>query len=312
MYFFSYKELQKLPKYGKIISQVKTLYKKRGILIKKIKIERSNNMSMKLSTDKRYLVLENQKLVHYLVQRIGVTPDYIEYEDLISIGTIGLIKAAITFDESKNSKFSTYASKCINNEIFIHYRKTKKCAKEISLNKTIGYDGDGKELILENIIEEPKSDFIENIIIEEKFIKLIETILNYLKGKKRIIMLYQIGNAKQEEIAKKLNISQSYVSRIEKGTAQQIKEMIKKKIQYKKTFSMEIIEDKYNIHISTKEIDNCSKIITKVIQNIKNTINIKINYSKKRITIQVPAHPESFYFIAQIIEEIEKTHKINI
>ena len=82
-------------------------------------------MSMKLSSDKEHLVLDNQKLVHYLVQKLGVTPNSSNYEDLVSIGTIGLVKAAITFNTSKNISFATYASRCINNEIFMYYKKIK-------------------------------------------------------------------------------------------------------------------------------------------------------------------------------------------
>ena len=138
-------------------------------------------MSMKLSSEKKQFVLENQRLVHYLVQKMGVLPNSSEYEDITSIGTIGLIKAAITFDSSKKINFSTYASKCINNEIFMYYRKTKKYANEVPIDKPIGKDMEGNELTLEDIIEHPKSNFDEEIVNKEAFVQVVNIILNYLK-----------------------------------------------------------------------------------------------------------------------------------
>ena len=116
---------------------------------------------MKLSSEKEHLVLDNQRLVHYLVQKLGVTPNSSEYEDIVSIGTLGLVKAAITFDSSKKITFATYASRCINNEIFMHYRKANKYANDISINEPIGNDGEGKELTLGDTIAHSESDFLK-------------------------------------------------------------------------------------------------------------------------------------------------------
>ena len=85
----------------------------------------------KLSNEQERLVLDNMKLVYNVVKKMGIMQNSIDYEDIISIGTIGLIKSAITFNSLKGYAFSTYATKCIKNEIFFSFRKTKKCVKEI-------------------------------------------------------------------------------------------------------------------------------------------------------------------------------------
>lgn len=265
-------------------------------------------MSMKLSSDKEHLVLDNQRLVHYLVQKLGVTQISSDYEDVVSIGTIGLIKAAITFDTSKNITFATYASRCINNEIFMHYRKDNKYANDISMDKPIGDDGEGKELTLVDTIADPDSNFVEKIVDKEEFIKVVGTVLNCLEGKHRITLLYLIADISQKETAKKLNISQSYVSRIKAKATQKVQKIENQQVHYKEVFSMGIVGDEYKISFSSKEISKFNKIFATLLQNLTSVDklpNFKVNCNKERIIIQIPAHPESFAFIAQIIQEID-------
>ncbi len=265
-------------------------------------------MSMKLSSEKEHLVLENQRLVHYLVQKLGVTPNSLEYEDIVSIGTIGLVKAAITFDSSKKIKFSSYASRCINNEIFMYYRKANKYANDISIDESIGDDGEGKVLTLGDTIEHPESNFVEKIVNKEAFIKLISIVLNYLENRNRIVMLYRMGNISQIDIAEMLQISRSYVSRIESKATLKIREVANQQVHYKEVFSMAIIGDEYRISFSSKDISNFNKIFATLLQNLTSTENLpdfKVNCNRERIVVQIPAHPESFSFIAQIIQEID-------
>lgn len=263
---------------------------------------------MKLSSEKQYLVLDNQRLVHYLVRRQGIFPNSLEYEDFVSIGTIGLIKAAITFDPSKNITFASYASRCINNEIFIYYKKANKYAKDISMEEPIGEDGEGNVLILEKTLEDPKSNFVEKMVNKEAYINIVNIALNYLKGKYRIVFLYRMGNALQHEIADKLNISRSYVSILETKAIREIKKVASQQLYYKEFFSMAIVEDEYRISFSSKDISNFNKIFAQVLENltsIEKLPDFKINCNNERIIIQVPADPESFYFIAEIIREID-------
>lgn len=265
-------------------------------------------MSMKLSSEIENLVLENQGLVRYLVHRLGVTQKSPEYEDIISIGTLGLVKAAITFDSSKNIAFATYASKCINNEIFMNYRKAKRYANEISIDEVIGNDGEGKELILKDTIEHPDSNFVEQIVNKEDVIRLVSIILNCLNGKSRLAMLYQMGGVIQSDISERLKISQSYVSRLIKKNVQKILKAANNQTHYKEVFSMEIIGDEYRISFSSKDISKFNKIFAKLLQNLKYTKDLpdfNVNCNEERVVVQLPAHPESFSFIAQIIQEID-------
>lgn len=265
-------------------------------------------MSMKLSSEKEHLVLENQRLVHYLVQKLGVTPNSLEYKDIVSIGTIGLVKAAITFDSSKKIKFSSYASRCINNEIFQYYRKANKYANDISIYESIGGDGKGNVLTLGDTIKHPESNFVEKIVNKEAFIKLISIVLNYLENRNRIVMLYRIGNISQIDIAEMLQISRSYVSKIESKAILKIREVTNQQVHYKEVFSMAIIGDEYRISFSAKDISKFNKIFATLLQNLTSTENLpdfKVNCNRERIVVQIPAHPESFSFIAQIIQEID-------
>lgn len=266
-------------------------------------------MGMKLSSEKEHLVLENQRLIHYLVKKLGITSKSSEYEDIISIGNIGLIKAAITFDESKKITFATYASRCINNEIFMYYRKAGKYANDISLDETIGDDGEGKELTLGETIEHSESDFVERIVHKEAFIKLVSIILNKLKGKERLVILYRIGEVSQAGIAERLNITQSYVSRVLKKAISEIRTIANNNVSYKEVFSMDIVGDEYRISFASKDISNFKKIFATFLQNLADTeslYNIRINCNKERIIIQTLADPKSFSFIAEIIQEIDE------
>ncbi len=227
---------------------------------------------------------------------------------IVSIGTIGLIKAAITFDTSKEIAFSTYASRCIKNEIFMHYRKSNKYAKEISIDEPIGDDGKGNKLKLGDTIKDPKSNFIENIVNKKDFIQLVSIILNYLEEKMRLVMLYRIGEILQRDIAEKLNISQTHVSRIATKATSKIREVNNQQVHYKEVFSMAIVGDEYRLSFSSKDISNFNKIFATLLQNLtftEKSPDFRVNCNRERIVVQIPAHPESFSFIAQIIQEID-------
>ena len=263
---------------------------------------------MKLNSEKEHLVLDNQGLVHYIVQKFGEISNPSEYDDLVSIGTIGLIKAAITFDSSKKFTFATYASKCIKNEIFQHYRKAKKYAKDISIYETIGNDEEGKEFTLEDSIEHPGSDFVEKIANKDALIQLVSIVLNYLEGKKRLAILYRMGEVSMTDIAEKLNTHRRDISKTLKKATNQIRKVANDQVHYKEVFSMSIVGEKYRISFSSKDISNFNKIFATLLKNLTSAEKLPdfmVNCNGERIVVQIPAHPESFSFIAQIIQEID-------
>ena len=265
-------------------------------------------MDMKLEKEKEHLVLENQRLVHYLVQKFGVTPDSQEYEDIISTGMIALVKAAITFDSSKKYTFSTYASKCINNEILTCYREVKKHSNDISLEEIISDNEEESNFTLKNIIENPESNFVDELLNQEDFIQYMSIILNCLKGKKRAIMLYEVGGLRQINIARRMNLSRSYVQRIIVESIKLIRMVYDNQVEYKEEISMAVVGDEYKILFSSKDVRNFNQIFATLLQNLTSTEDLpdfKVSCNKERIVVQIPAHPESFSFIAQIIQNID-------
>ncbi len=186
------------------------------------------NKGDKIARDK--LIEHNLRLVAHIVKKYDNKNE--DIDDLISIGTIGLIKGIDSFNEDKNAKLTTYISKCIENEILMFYRSNKHNSKNISLNEPIGYDKEGDEITLLDILKTPAPDFISDIHTQDN-IKLLDKYLKILTNREKeiIIKRYGLDNTNkmtQKEIAKQFKISRSYVSRIEKRALSKIlKEYIK-------------------------------------------------------------------------------------
>ena len=174
------------------------------------------------------LIEHNLRLVVFLAKKYENTG--VDLEDLVSIGSIGLIKGINTFSSTKNIKLATYASRCIDNEILMYLRKNKKIKCEVSIDQALSLDSDGNELHLEDVIGTDKDIVTRNI--EEKSDKeiMIQEVLS-LKPRDRDIMILRYGlmgndEFTQKEVAEKLGISQSYISRIEKKVIRRLKSII--------------------------------------------------------------------------------------
>lgn len=172
------------------------------------------------------LVNHNMRLVAHIIKKYY--SNYSDQEDIISIGTIGLIKGINTFDYTKGTRLATYASRCIENEIFMHFRTRKKNANEISMNEPIDTDSEGNPLTFTDIIysEETVFDDVELKMNSEKLYEYLEA-LDDQRKKQILIMrygLYDTESFTQREIAKKLGISRSYVSRIETKALEELRE----------------------------------------------------------------------------------------
>lgn len=177
------------------------------------------------------LITHNLRLVVYIAKKFENTG--IGVEDLVSIGTIGLIKAVNTFCPEKNIKLATYASRCIENEILMYLRKTSNRKSEISFDEPLNTDHDGNELLLSDVLAEDADSVNYNIEYEDEK-RLLHSIVNKLNAREKMIINMRFGidgqqEHTQKEVADLLGISQSYISRLEKRIISRIKKEMEEK-----------------------------------------------------------------------------------
>ena len=170
----------------------------------------------KLAREK--LIEHNLRLVAHIIKKYDSKNK--DTDDLISIGTIGLIKGVDSYSKKKNTRLTTYAARCIENEILMYFRNNKKRSKDISINESIGYDKEGNEITIIDILKTPAPDFALDLHKEDN-INDLKNYLDVLTDREKQIIIYRYGlddndEITQKEISKKLGISRSYVSRIEK------------------------------------------------------------------------------------------------
>lgn len=171
------------------------------------------------------LIVHNLRLVVYIARKFENSG--VGIEDLISIGTIGLIKAVNTFSPSRNIKLATYASRCVENEILMHLRKISNLKAEVSIDEPLNVDWDGNELLLSDVLGSDV-DLINADLEHEDEARMLRKIVNSLGERERMIMCMRFGmggetERTQKEVADLLGISQSYISRLEKRIIERIK-----------------------------------------------------------------------------------------
>lgn len=175
----------------------------------------------------RYVLIErNLRLVAHISKKYQNSEE--DMEDLISIGTIGLIKAISTFNYERGNRLATYAARCIDNELLMYFRGKRKVSKEVSLYEPIGTDKEGNQISLLDVVESNDRDIFEMIELKGNIKKVYELIPEVLNDREREIIelrygLYNRRPVTQREIADKLGISRSYVSRIEKRALEKLK-----------------------------------------------------------------------------------------
>ena len=176
---------------------------------------------------RKVLIERNLRLVAHVAKKYQGSDE--DSDDLISIGTIGLIKAVATFDNSKNNRLATYAARCIDNELLMMLRMRKKTSREVSLYEPIGMDKEGNEINLLYIIEGENVDVPEIMDLEADTRRLYQILHKVLSEREQEVLRLRYGlfgeeEKTQREIAQRLNISRSYVSRIEKTALKKLKE----------------------------------------------------------------------------------------
>ena len=199
-------------------------------LTKKQEEELINKMLSKDKNARNKLIEHNLRLVAHIVKKYDNGKN--DIDDLISIGTIGLIKGIDTFSNKNGTRLTTYAARCIENEILMHFRSDKKNQRNISINESVGFDKEGNEITLLEILKTPKPEF-ELDIQKKDNIASLKKYFNVLTEREKEIIIKRYGlndqdEITQKEIAKELGISRSYVSRIEKRALTKIlREFIK-------------------------------------------------------------------------------------
>lgn len=222
------------------------LFKKAKLLAEILYVGSSETLPPPLSQDEEYFLLEklkrgeaevksilierNLRLVVYIARKFENTG--IVIDDLVSIGTIGLIKAVNTFDPHKNIKLATYASKCIENEILMFLRRNNKLKAEVSFDEPLNIDWDGNELLLSDVLG-TENDLIQKELEEEVDRELLYQAMGKLNYRENRIMELRFGlknglEKTQKEVAEELGISQSYISRLEKRIIKRLKKEIRK------------------------------------------------------------------------------------
>ena len=176
---------------------------------------------------KEVLIERNMRLVAHIAKKYNNSSE--DQDDLISIGTIGLIKAIETYNIEKGTRLATYASKCIENEILMHLRSKKKSSREVSLYEPIGTDREGNEIQLFDIIETQDCDAHQKLALREDIKLLYSKVESILSPRERLVLkmrygLYNEEEYTQREIAQRLGISRSYVSRIEKSAIEKLRD----------------------------------------------------------------------------------------
>lgn len=252
------------------------------------------------------LVKQNLGLVGLVVN--GFVKDNQDRDDLFQIGSIGLIKAAHGFDETKNIKFTTYAAQCIRNEILMEFRRQggkSRNAPTLSFEAPIKENNEDKKLVVGDMIADQKQNFEE----QKECIEMVEEVLNYiinkLEYKARYIVLCRAGGINQEEIAADLGISQSFVSRIGSKASDNLDRV-----------SMADVNTDGRYKVKMKNGDICLSLDgnKELMRNVLCEIDVKLYvkrflieyYKGKNITIRVPADCESLPFIAKILKGVEK------
>lgn len=175
---------------------------------------------------KEILITRNLRLVAHIAKKYQNAD--MEAQDLISIGTIGLIKAILSFDTDKNSKLATYAAKCIDNELLMMLRNRKKTSREVSIYEPIGTDKEGNEISLLDILKQEQNDIVDDMDTRESLSLLGSIIEKCLNEREKEIILLRYGlitgnEVTQREIGEYFNISRSYISRLEKRALQKLR-----------------------------------------------------------------------------------------
>lgn len=261
-----------------------------------------------LDDKQRQLVEKNLKIVPYFLRRLPCKNT--EYEDLLSVGNIGLIKATATYDASANNTFGTYAKKCIENEFYMAKRKTKNRSKEISLESIVTCKEEGDDKIsLKDIVLVDPTDITKGIEERDSLERTLELLLNMssLKLKEKQVVFYRLGGMKQIEIGEKVDLSQGSISRVIKNAFSKVRNFINQNPDYTKEIRVRVTPTKYYLNIMLEDEAKCKlayQILTEQRTYTDNIPDYMVSIGGSSITVSTYAE-EAYITIADILPKIE-------
>jgi len=258
-----------------------------------------NNTNL-LSNDLNSLITENINLVHYFAKRINIAETgFYDYDDIFQIGTIGLIKAAKTYNGMV--KFSSYASRCINNEIYMFLKNKRNCKLMKSLNEPIYVDDD---IELQDVIQDDIS--VDEQIESLRQIELVYNIvLNNFPYDKSMCILYMADSRKQNFISKEFNISQSSVSKFLSSSILDIKRYMNYNIIKRKIFNVNVGIDKTTISFFTSDSIKAKKLIAKLKEQFSYIESFEIKYINNKMSISITYVEYLLDVVLYIIKNID-------
>lgn len=260
----------------------------------------------RLTPEQCQMILDNKGLIyHIMYTRFNISQKDFNNEDIAHRAEKGLVLAALKFDASLGYKFTTFAGKCITNEIRMYFKDyNRKDKKVISLKDIIKTSDNNDKIVIEDAIEDLSANFEEKIIINQEFIEMMNIILNWLEPRDTIIMLYWSCGSTQKEIESMMEISQSYISRIQRKALKLIRKIANENIKYRKIFRIQKMEESYYISFFKTDIGDWNTILSEILT--KDLDGYRITYNNQEVIIEVAAELESFYIIARIMEVIYK------
>jgi RNA polymerase sporulation-specific sigma factor len=257
-------------------------------------------------------VTNNIRLVHYLVNKLGIHDGTRDYDDCISLGNYGLLKAAISFDETKGIKFATFAARCIHNEIFMDWRK-KRFAEPLFFDDPLNTDVDGNTLLLSDIIADIKESNIEEQTETSDFLAdVLNYVLNHLSIRDRLVFLFSIAGLLQTEISEKIGISQSYISRLEKKISDKISRIsidadnLNFSHDKGKDFTVCANGTGFTVSFCTNGFGDFGRIFSKVLLKLSKIDTLQafnLLSTQNCLTLSLPIDNDSFIILAEILLE---------
>ena len=266
---------------------------------------------MYLSDEQWELVHNNKRLVYFSLKKQGVFQNSPIWEDMESIATYGLIKAAATYDPTKKTTFATYACTCINNEILMDFKREKNHKCEISLDEPIGYYNDNEEITRGEIMTHPKSYFDKDILNREECARILNIILNDLTTREKLIILWNASGMNQTDIGRRVHIVQSNASQKIKRIIRKIKSMRDVSVPIVGLYSVSFPTETAKIVVSIPRKacfeEHFFNILTDAFDTIRLTIpEFILQCEKEKIIFHLPADTESFMIIACIVQVLEE------